>query len=227
MSNEIVKNEVFIRGMLVGKYPSEDKTTAVICARAANKEHPNYQYVTFFGEEKTKVDALNICEMVCVTANAWIYRDKDTKLVNADNMRLRGKTIETSIEFKKRVLAINGVEIAGLQFKDCVRFSFSGTIVSIKETKNHKLSILLGVSEQGREGFNIIPLMYTGRSEEDVKNALAKHRKGHSISVKGFVSQKNTTIEKDGKEVREHKNTYYITSFLTSEMECDLDEAVE
>ena len=39
--------------------------------------------------------------------------------------------------------------------------------------------------------------------------------------------KKNSTIEKDGKELREHKNTYYITSFLTSEMECDLDEAVE
>lgn len=227
MPNEIVKNEVFIRGMLVGKYPSEDKTTAVICSRAANKEHPNYQYVTFFGEEKEKVDALTLCEMVCVTAVAWIYRDKDTKLVNADNMRLRGQTIETNIEFKKRVLAVTGVEMSGLQFKDCVRFSFSGTIVSIKETKNHKVAMLLGVSEQGRDGFNIMPLLYAGRGQEDVNDVLAKYRKGNSISVKGFVSQKNNTVERDGKNIREHKNTYFITSFLTSDMECDLDEAIE
>ena len=42
MINQIVKNEVFIRGMLVGRYPHENKTTAVICSRAANKDHPNY-----------------------------------------------------------------------------------------------------------------------------------------------------------------------------------------
>lgn len=227
MTNEIIQNEVFIRGMLVGKYPSEDKTTAVICARAANKEHPNYQYVTFFGEEKEKVDAMNICEMVCVTASAWIYRDKETKLVNADNMRLRGKHIETNIDFKKRVFAAAGVQISGLQLKDCVRFAFSGSIVSIKETKNHKVSILLGVSEQGREGFNIIPLMYTGKNEDDIKNALAKYHKGSSISVKGFVSQRNIPVEKDGKEISEHKNTYYITTFLTSEMEVDMNEVIE
>lgn len=227
MTNEIIQNEVFIRGMLVGKYPSEDKTTAVICARAANKEHPNYQYVTFFGEEKEKVDAMNICEMVCVTASAWIYRDKETKLVNADNMRLRGKHIETNIDFKKRVFAAAGVQISGLQLKDCVRFAFSGSIVSIKETKNHKVSILLGVSEQGREGFNIIPLMYTGKNEDDIKNALAKYHKGSSISVKGFVSQRNIPVEKDGKEISEHKNTYYITTFLTSEMEVDMNEVME
>lgn len=227
MTNEIIQNEVFIRGMLVGKYPSEDKTTAVICARAANKEHPNYQYVTFFGEEKEKVDAMNICEMVCVTASAWIYRDKETKLVNADNMRLRGKHIETNIDFKKRVFAAAGVQISGLQLKDCVRFAFSGSIVSIKETKNHKVSILLGVSEQGREGFNIIPLMYTGKNEDDIKSALAKYHKGSSISVKGFVSQRNIPVEKDGKEISEHKNTYYITTFLTSEMEVDMNEVME
>ena len=227
MTNEIIQNEVFIRGMLVGKYPSENKTTAVICARAANKEHPNYQYVTFFDEEKEKVDAMPICEMVCATASAWIYRDKDTKLVNADNMRLRGRHIETNVDFRKRVLAIAGVQMSGLQLKDCVRFSFSGSIVSIKETKNHKLSLLLGVSESGREGFNIIPLMYTGRGEEDVKAALNKYHKGNVVSVKGFVSQKNVITEKDGKTVSEHKNTYYITTFLTSEMEVNMDEVVE
>lgn len=227
MTNEIIQNEVFIRGMLVGKYPSENKTTAVICARAANKEHPNYQYVTFFDEEKDKVDAMPICEMVCATASAWIYRDKDTKLVNADNMRLRGRHIETNVDFRKRVLAIAGVQMSGLQLKDCVRFSFSGSIVSIKETKNHKLSLLLGVSESGREGFNIIPLMYTGRGEEDVKAALNKYHKGNVVSVKGFVSQKNVITEKDGKTVSEHKNTYYITTFLTSEMEVNMDEVVE
>jgi hypothetical protein len=142
-------------------------------------------------------------------------------------MRLRGKHIETNIDFKKRVFAAAGVQISGLQLKDCVRFSFSGTIVSIKETKNHKLSILLGVSEQGREGFNIIPLMYTGRSADDVKNALEKYHKGNTISVKGFVSQRNIPIEKDGKELSEHKNTYYITSFLTSTMEVDMNEVME
>lgn len=227
MSNEIVKNEVFIRGMLVGKYPNNDKTTAVICSRAANKEHPNYQYVTFFGDEKDKVDAMDICTMVCVTASAWIYRDKDTKLVNADNMRLRGKFIETNVDFKKRVLAVQGVQMAGLQLKDCVRFSFSGTVVSIKETKNGKASLLLGVPEDGREGFNIMPLMYTGKSEDDVKNILDKYHKGSSVSVQGFVSQKNIPVERDGKEVSEHKNTYFVTSFLSSEMEVDMNDVVE
>lgn len=226
MINQIAKNEVFIRGMLVGRYSSDDKTTAVICSRATNKDHPNYQYVTFFGDLKDKIDAMDICDSVCVTASAWIYRDKDTKLVNADNMRLRGKSLESTIEFKKRTIAAVGVPMYGLQLKDCVRFAFNGSIVSIKETKNHKATILLGVSEEDRNGFNIIPLVYTGKSDEDVQNVLDTYHKGNIISVKGFVSQRNIPMEKDGKQVYDHKNTYYITSFLVSETEANLEDEI-
>ena len=226
MINQIVQNEVFIRGMLVSRYESDDKTTAVICSRATNKDHPNYQYVTFFGDLKTQIDSIDICDSVCVTASAWIYRDKDTKLVNADNMRLRGKTLERTLDFKKRTIAAVGVPMYGLQLKDCVRFAFNGSIVSIKETKNHKATLLLGVSEEDREGFNIIPLVYTGRSDEDVRDVLNKYHKGNIVSVKGFVSQRNIPIEKDGKQVYDHKNTYYITSFLTSETEVDLENEI-
>ena len=94
MINQIVKNEVFIRGMLVGRYPHENKTTAVICSRAANKEHPNYQFVTFFDEQKEIVDNMKISDKVVITAYAWIFRDQETKLVNTDNLRLRGTSIE-------------------------------------------------------------------------------------------------------------------------------------
>lgn len=229
MINQIVKNEVFIRGMLVARYKHENKTTAVICSRAANKEHPNYQYVTFFDEQKEIVDNMKICDKVVVTAYAWIFRDQETKLVNTDNLRLRGVSIELARDFSKRVLASVGVPIYGIQMLDCVRFTFNGSIVSITETKNHKVSILLAVSESERKGFNLIPLIYAGRGEEDdIKNVLDKYKKGQIISVKGFVSQKSTEVEQeDGKTINQYKNTYFITSFLTGEMQADFDEMEE
>ena len=229
MINQIVKNEVFIRGMLVGRYKHDDKTTAVICARAANKEHPNYQYVTFFDEQKEIVDNMKICDKVVVTAYAWIFRDQDTKLVNTDNLRLRGVKIELARDFSKRVFASVGVPIYGIQMLDCVRFTFNGSIASITETKNHKVSILLAVSESERKGFNLIPLIYTGRGEEDdIKNVLKKYKKGQVISVKGFVSQKSIEIkQEDDKPVNQYKNTYFITSFLSSDMQAEFDEIEE
>ena len=229
MINQIVKNEVFIRGMLVGRYQHDDKTTAIICAKAANKEHSNYQYVTFFGEQKEIVDNMKICDKVVVTAYAWIFRDKDTKLVNTDNLRLRGVKIELARDFSKRVLAAVGIPIYGLQMLDCVRFAFNGSIASITETSNHKISILLAVSEQDRNGFNLIPLVYSGRgNEDDIKNILKKYNKGNVISVKGFVSQKSfDSVNEDGKTIPKYKNTYFITSFLTSETDADFDEIEE
>lgn len=227
MINEIIQNEVLIRGMLIGRHEGEDRTTAIICSRATSKDKPNYQYVTFFGEEKTIVDSLKICDSVCVTARAWLYRDAETKLVNPNNLRLRGTSIETTREFIRKTFAAAGVPIYGLQFKDCVRFSFSGTIVSIKKTKNNKVSILLGVSEADHKGFNIIPLLYSGKSIDDVNNALATYHKGNVISVRGFVSQKEDVVERDGKEFTERRNTYFITTFMTSKMEADFDNLEE
>jgi hypothetical protein len=224
MINQIVKNEVFIRGMLVGRFKSDNKTVAVICSRAANKEHPNYQYVAFFDEQKEIVDNMKICDKVVVTAYAWIFRDQETKLVNTDNLRLRGISIELAREFSKRVLASVGVPIYGVQMLDCVRFTFNGSIVSISETKNHKVSILLAVSENDRGSFNLIPLLYAGKGDEDdIKNVLAKYKKGQVISVKGFVSQKSSDVEKDGKTMQQYKNTYFITSFLSGDMQPDFD----
>jgi hypothetical protein len=130
MINQIVKNEVFIRGMLVSRYKHDNKTTAVICSK--NNEHVNYQYVTFFGEQKEIVDNLKICDKVVVTATAWIFRDQDTKTVNSDNLRLRGVSIESQRDFSKRALASAGVPIYGIKFLDCVRFSFNGSISAIK-----------------------------------------------------------------------------------------------
>ena len=229
MINQIVKNEVFIRGMLVGRYKHDNKTTAVICSRAANKEHPNYQYVTFFDEQKEIVDNMKICDKVVVTAYAWIFRDQETKMVNTDNLRLRGVSIELARDFSKRVFASVGVPIYGIQMLDCVRFTFNGSIVSISETKNHKISILLAVSESERKGFNLIPLLYAGRGdEEDIKNILNKYKKGQVISVKGFVSQKSSEIEtEEGKTINQYKNTYFITSFLSSDMQAEFDEMEE
>ena len=228
MINQIVKNEVFIRGMLVGRYKHDNKTTAVICSRAENKEHPNYQYVTFFGEEKEVVDRLNICDKVVVTANAWIFRDTYTKLVNSDNLRLRGKTIELNRDFSKRVFAAAGVPVYGLKLLDCVRFTFNGSIASINKTKNGKVSMLLAVSEEENKGFNLIPMIYTGRGkEEDIENVLAKFKKGHVVSVKGFVSQRAIESPTGEKSETQYKNTYFVTSFLTSGMEADFDELEE
>ena len=228
MINQIVKNEVFIRGMLVGRYKHENKTTAVICSRAANKEHPNYQYVTFFDDQKEIVDNMKICDKVVVTAYAWIFRDQDTKLVNTDNLRLRGVSIELARDFSKRVFAAVGVPIYGIQMLDCVRFTFNGSIVSISETKNHKVSILLAVSEDERKGFNLIPLLYAGRGDDDdIKNVLTKYKKGQVISVKGFVSQKSIPVEQEEKTINQYKNTYFITSFLSSDMQADFDEMEE
>lgn len=225
MINQIVKNEVFIRGMLVGRYKKDDRTTAVICSRAANKEHPNYQYVTFFDEQKTIVDNMKICDKVVVTAYAWIYRDQETKMVNTDNLRLRGINIELARDFSKRVLASVGVPIYGVQMLDCVRFTFNGSIVSINETKNHKVSILLAVSEENTKSFNLIPLIYAGHGDEDdIKNVLSKYKKGQVLSVKGFVSQKSVESEKDEKQTRQYKNTYFITTFLSGEMQAEFDE---
>lgn len=227
MINQIVRNEVFIRGMLVGRYKHDNKTTAVICSRAANKEHPNYQYVTFFDEQKEIVDNMKICDKVVVTAYAWIFRDQETKLVNTDNLRLRGVSIELARDFSKRVFASIGVPIYGIQMLDCVRFTFNGSIVSITETKNHKVSILLAVSESGdRKGFNLIPLIYAGNGdEENIKNILEKYKKGNVISVKGFVSQKSIDTEKeDGTVMHNYKNTYFVTSFLSGDMQADFDE---
>jgi hypothetical protein len=222
MINQIVKNEVFIRGMLLSRYKHENKTTAVICSK--NNEHTNYQYVTFFGDQKEIVDNLKICDKVVVTATAWIFRDQD-KLVNSDKLRLRGVSIESQRDFSKRVLASTGIPFYGVKFLDCVRFSFNGSISSIKETKNHKVSILLAVSEEERGGFNLIPMLYAGRgNEDDVNDVLAKYKKGQVVSVKGFVSQRaEKVIAENGEEQTNYKNTYFITSFLTSEMEPDFD----
>jgi hypothetical protein len=226
MINQIVKNEVFIRGMLVGKYPHDNKTTAVICTMAENKDHPNYQYVTFFDEQKEIVDNMKISDKVVVTAYAWIFRDQDTKMVNTDNLRLRGVSIELARDFSKRVLAAVGVPIYGIKMLDCVRFTFNGSIVSISKTKNGKVSILLAVADGERQGFNLIPLLYAGRGDEDdIENVLERYRKGQVVSVKGFVSQKSIPTEaEDGKVKHQYKNTYFITSFLTSEMQADLDD---
>ena len=72
----------------------------------------------------------------------------------------------------------------------------------------------------------MIPLLYSGRGDEDdVKEILDKYKKGQVISVKGFVSQKNAdVVDEDGKTSKQYKNTYYITTFLSSEMEVDYDE---
>lgn len=228
MINQIVKNEVFIRGMLVGRYKHDEKTIAVICSRSANKEHQNYQYVAFFDEQKDIVDNMKICDKVVVTAYAWIFRDQDTKLVNTDNLRLRGVKIELARDFSKRVLASVGEPIYGVQMLDCVRFAFNGSVVSINETKNHKISILLAVSEEDKNSFNLIPLMYAGRGDEDeIKRILEKYKKGQIMSVKGFVSQKSSEMEQDGKPVHQYKNTYFITSFMSSDTHVDFDELEE
>lgn len=228
MISQIVKNEVFVRGMLVGRYKHDDKTTAVICSMTSNKEHKNYQYITFFGEQKEIVDNMKICDKVVATAYAWIFRDQETKLVNTDNLRLRGVKIELAREFFKRAMAVAGVPIYGIQMIDCVRFTFSGSIASITKTKNNKVSILLAVSNGERDGFNLIPLIYAGRgNEDDIENVLKKYKKGNVISVKGFVSQKAYETEQDGKVSPKYKNTYFITSFLTSDMDADFDEMEE
>ena len=227
MISQIVKNEVFIRGMLVGRYKHDEKTTAVICARSENKEHSNYQYVTFYDDLKEIVDNLKIGDRVIVTAYAWIFRDQETKTVNTDNLRLRGTSIELSRDFSKRVFASIGIPIYGLKMLDCTRFAFSGSIMSIVETKTHKVFILLAVSEPERGGFNLIPLIYSGRGEEDdIKRVLEKYKKGQVVSVKGFVSQKIVEAEDEEMPVRKnaYKNTYYITSFMNSAMEPDFDE---
>ena len=224
MISKIVKNEVFIRGMLVGRYQHDNKTTAVICSRAANKEHPNYQYVTFFDEQKEIVDQMKICDKVVVTARAWIFRDKDTKAINNDNLRLRGTSIELARDFMKRTLASAGVPIYGIQMVDCVRFAFNGTISAINLTKNNKASVLLSVSEEGQSGFNLIPLLYAGKGLDDVRKILSTYRKGQVVSVKGFVSQKAIEEEIEGRSITNYKNTYFITSFLSGEMEADFDE---
>ena len=226
MINQIVKNEVFIRGMLVSRYKHDNKTTVVICSK--NNEHSNYQYVTFFGEQKEIVDNLKIHDKVVVTATAWIFRDQD-KAVNSDNLRLRGISIESQRDFSKRVFASAGVPFYGIKFSDCVRFSFNGSISTIKETSNHKAFILLAVSEEERGGFNLIPMIYAGRgNEDDIKDVLAKYKKGQVISVKGFVSQRTEKgVGENGEEQTNYNNTYFITSFLTSDMEPDFDALEE
>ena len=229
MVNQIVKNEIFIRGMIVGKYPHEEKTTIVVCSRSANKEHSSYQYITFFGDLKEKVDNMKICEKVVLTAYAWVFRDQETKLVNSDNIRLRGTSIETSVEFSKRVFAAAGVPIYGLQMLDCMRFTFNGSIFSISKTKNGKISILLAVSDGERKGFSLIPLMYAGRGDEDeIEAILNRYSKGQVISVKGFISQKSVDVEptEDSKFNSKYKNTYYITTFLTGDTDADFDEMI-
>lgn len=227
MISQIVKNEVFIRGMIVGKYPHDEKTTIVICSRSANKEHSNYQYVTFFGDLKKKVDEMRICEKVSLTAYAWVFRDPETKLVSTDNIRLRGTSIETSVEFSKRVFAAAGVPIYGLRMLDCMRFTFNGSIFSISKTKTGKISILLAVSDGERKGFSLIPLLYSGRGDEDELDAIMdKYSKGQVISVKGFISQKTIDVEptETNKNGKEYKNSYYITTFLSGNMDADFDE---
>jgi len=239
MINQIVKNEVFIRGMLVGRYKLDNKTIAVICARSDNKEHSNYQYVAFFDELKEIVDGLKMNSRVVVTARAWIFRDKETNFVNIDNLRLRGTSIETSVEFSKRVLASVGVPIFGIRMIDCTRFSFNGSIRAISKTKNNKISLLLAVSEEEQDKFNLIPLMYAGRGEDDeardrdIERVLQQYRKGQVVSVKGFISQRiiepDPALVADGehKPRREYKNTYYITTFLTGKLHPDFDELEE
>lgn len=223
-NNKIIKNEVFIRGMLVGRYINDDKTTAIICSRDENKEHPNYQYVTFFGKEKEIIDGLKISDKVVVTAKAYVFRDKETKKANIQNLRLRGLTIETARNFSKRVIASIGVPIYGFKLLDCVRFTLSGNIVNIEETKSHKVFILLSVKDEVGNGFNLIPLMYSGKgSEESVKSVLNQYKKGDSISVKGFVAQRKIENENEDNK-RLYQNTYFITSFLYSETEVDFSE---
>lgn len=222
--NEIVMNEVFIRGMLVGRYQHEDKTTAVICARSSNKEHKNYQYVTFYDDLKTVVDQMKICDKVVVKAKAYIYRERTTKAINTNNLRLQGTSIELAVSFSKRVLASAGVPIYGIQILDCARFSFSGTIMNISKTKNNKISLLLAVPDEDSDGYNLIPLIYSGKGEDSINEILSKYKKGQIISVKGFISQKMFESTEDGKTIHQYKNTYFITSFLSSEMDADFDE---
>lgn len=227
MEEKIVKNEIFIRGMLVGRHVKDNRVIAVISVFSQNKEHQSYHYVTFTGEQKEIVEKMNICDKVVVTASAWIFRDKDgeNKFVNSDNLRLRGKSIELSRDFTKRVIASIGIPIYGFQMIDCARFAFSGTILSINKTKNNKASLLLSVDEEDRAGFNIIPLFYAGHGEDDVNQVLEKYKKGSVVSVKGFISQRCVEVEKeDGTTMKTYKNTYFITSFLTSEMIPDYDD---
>ena len=104
--------------------------------------------------------------------------------------------------------------------------SENGTLAGI-DSKPFEETILL---KQIKADIAKLLEKYLGKlvmSEDDVKNALAKYHKGSLISVKGFVSQRNIPVEKDGKEISEHKNTYYITTFLTSEMEVDMNEVIE
>ena len=71
-------------------------------------------------------------------------------------------------------------------------------------------------------------MIYTGRGkEEDIENVLAKFKKGHVVSVKGFVSQRAIESPTGEKSETQYKNTYFVTSFLTSGMEADFDELEE
>jgi hypothetical protein len=81
------------------------------------------------------------------------------------------------------------------------------------------------VSEEGKSSFNLIPLMYAGRGDDDdIQNVLKKYKKGQVISVKGFVSQKAVDVEKeDGGQAHQYKNTYFVTSFLSGDMQADFD----
>ena len=170
---------------------------------------------------------MRICEKVSLTAYAWVFRDPETKLVSADNIRLRGTSIETSVEFSKRVFAAAGVPIYGLRMLDCMRFTFNGSIFSISKTKTGKISILLAVSDGERKGFSLIPLLYSGRGDEDELDAIMdKYSKGQVISVKGFISQKTIDVEptETNKNGKEYKNSYYITTFLSGNMDADFDE---
>ena len=63
-------------------------------------------------------------------------------------------------------------------------------------------------------------------SLNDIKNVLQKYKKGQVISVKGFVSQKSIEVPNANGDdpLHEYKNTYFITSFLSSEMQADFDD---
>lgn len=218
-------NEVFIRGMLVNRKIRDNSTTAVICSQSENKEHKNYQYVTFDGELKKVVDAMRLHEKVTVTARAWIYRNKETKAVTGENMRLHGESIETNRDFLKRVFEANRISHFGIRLIDCVRFNFSGKVFGIREIGGKRLSILLSVPETSRSGFNLIPLVYAGMGDPaELEQIMDECQKGQEISVKGFVSQTDIPADESTGDARtRHKNTYYITTFLSSNTDYDFE----
>ena len=226
MQENIIKNQVIIRGMLVGRSVHDNRTTLVVCSQSQNKDHSNYQYISFEGKLKQDVDSnYELHDMVTVQASVQIFRTREEKLVSSQNIRLHGIGIEKTRDFTKRVIAQSGIPIYGIQIKDCVRFDFSGTIASIQKTakSDQRLSVLLRVQQDNRDGYNLIPLMYNCRPGQSADDILAQHHKGTQVCVRGFVAQRKNPNAQESRKVQ-YINTYYITSFLHSTVDIQIDE---